>query len=74
MTRHTDEQCKEILSRNLRALLKEKKTTSIQVARAIGITPEALSLYLRKKRLPRVDIALLIADYFDVSIDYLVKE
>ena len=57
-----------------RELLKEKKVTSIQVARTIGITPEALSLYLTKKRLPRVDIAMLIADYFDVSIDYLITE
>jgi len=51
----------------------EKKTQK-QIAEEIGISEQALSLYLKKdsNRLPRVDALLMIADYFGISVDNLL--
>lgn len=43
-----------------------------EVAKALGISPAAYSLYEKGQREPRFDFLQKIADYFGVSIDYLM--
>lgn len=56
----------------LTRLRKEKKLTQEQLAKNVGITRSALSQYEIGTRSPDYEIVRRIAEYFDVSIDYLV--
>lgn len=46
--------------------------TQRQVAKALGVTPQAISFYERGLREPSIDELIKMADFFEVSIDYLV--
>lgn len=46
--------------------------TQRQVAKALGVTPQAISFYERGLREPGIDELIKMADFFEVSIDYLV--
>lgn len=54
------------------ALRKERKLSLEALGKAIGVTNQAISLLEKGKRLPGHDTLIALADYFDVSIDYLV--
>lgn len=61
----------------LKALVEKKKVeerkTQEQIAGEIGISKQALSLFLQDNtRMPQADNLLLIADYFNASVDYLL--
>ncbi|MCI8539197.1 MAG: helix-turn-helix transcriptional regulator [Oscillospiraceae bacterium] len=54
------------------ALREEKKATQKAVGDVLGISDRAIRFYEIGKRRPDFDGLLALADYFDVSIDYLV--
>ncbi|KAB3533842.1 helix-turn-helix transcriptional regulator [Alkaliphilus pronyensis] len=56
----------------LRELMEETKTTQPMLAKAIGVTRQAISLYCTGQSTPNIDIFVMIADYFNVSFDYLL--
>ena len=58
--------------RNLRALLDERSTTITALARELGITRQAVSQYADGTGQPNADKLKRIADYFDVSTDWLL--
>ncbi|QGG47408.1 helix-turn-helix domain-containing protein [Heliorestis convoluta] len=49
-----------------------EKTTQKALAKAIGIRPQTVSLYMDGKTQPTADSLYKIAQYFDVSVDYLL--
>lgn len=53
-------------------LKEEKGVTSYAVAKATGITTTTLTNWGKGKYTPKQDKLQLIADYFDVTLDYLV--
>ncbi len=57
----------------LRMIRQKKKYTQLKVAMDLAISREALSYYETGKRSPDVQMLLLLSDYFDVSIDYLIR-
>ena len=57
----------------LKQIRKKKKLSQLKVAMDLSISREALSYYENGKRSPDVHMLLLLSDYFDVSIDYLVR-
>jgi len=61
-----------MLYKRLVELRKEKKLTQEELASIIGISRSALSLYETNKRQPDFQIICRLADYFDVSVDYLL--
>lgn len=61
-----------ILSERLEQLKEERNIKHKEVAIAIGVKPEAYSKYVRGTRQPDLETLIKIADYFDVSIDYLI--
>lgn len=62
---------RETLAIRLKQCRKEKRLTQYQVAMNCGITPTAYQNYELMHREPKLEILLRIADFFDVSLDYL---
>lgn len=56
----------------LRAIRKQKGYSQLKVAMDLSISREALSYYESGKRSPDIQMLLLLSNYFDVSIDYLI--
>lgn len=56
----------------LRKLLDEKGTTITALSKVLGISRQAVSQYADGTGQPNVDKLRMIADYFEVSTDYLV--
>ena len=53
-------------------LIEERKVTAYQIAKATGLSNTALSRYKSGKQAPAIDKLIAIADFFDVSTDYLL--
>jgi DNA-binding XRE family transcriptional regulator len=61
-------------SERVRKLRKEMDVTQAQLAAQIGVEPSAVGKYENgTQAFPRVEVLVKIADYFKVSIDYLIK-
>ncbi|WP_408954766.1 helix-turn-helix domain-containing protein [Natroniella sp. ANB-PHB2] len=56
----------------LKELRKDKKITQEQLANKLGITRGSVGLYEQGKRSPDNEMLSKIADFFDVSVDYLL--
>jgi DNA-binding XRE family transcriptional regulator len=63
---------KEIFAERLIALRQEERASLQQIGNVIGKTNQAISLLEKGKSLPSFEVLCQLADYFDVSIDYLV--
>lgn len=53
-------------------LIEERKVTAYQIAKATGLSNTALSRYKAGKQEPAIDKLIALADFFDVSTDYLL--
>lgn len=56
----------------IKALREESKLSREELANKINITYSALSKYEVNKRFPDRDTLIKLANYFDVSIDYML--
>lgn len=56
----------------LRRFRKYAKITQKQAATAAGITERVYQSYEYGKMVPTVSVVIALADYYDVSLDYLV--
>lgn len=54
-------------------LRKENKVTQEDIAKILGISRQAYSNYELGNREPDIDVLKKIAEYYDVSIDYLLE-
>ena len=59
-------------SKRLREVMKERSTTQRQLADAIKMRPQTVSLYMNGQSLPDVLTLKKMADFFDVSADWLL--
>lgn len=57
---------------NLLNLIKEKKTTKYRVAKDCGLNINIFTFWESGRQKPSLDALIKIANYFNVSIDYLV--
>lgn len=57
---------------NLRQLRKSAKKTQQQLADFLGITQQGYACYENETRVPPTDMTIKLADYFGVSVDYLL--
>lgn len=57
----------------LLAIRKKKGYSQLKVAMDLNISREALSYYENGKRSPDIDMLVTLSDYFNVSIDYLIR-
>lgn len=65
-------QVEKIFQERLRLLRAEKGASQKQVAESLGITETGYQNYEVGRRKPTFDILPSIADFFNVSLDYLV--
>jgi len=56
----------------LKALRKAKGVTQIAMADFLGIRERSYQMYEHGKREPNHETTIKLADYFDVSVDYLL--
>lgn len=61
-----------IFSERISALRKAKGITLLSLGEQLSVTDEAVRLLERGRRSPSFEVLIALADYFDVSIDYLV--
>lgn len=59
--------------KQLEYLLKEQRKTQKSLALDLKITPQAINNYIKKKTEPDIKTLIKIADYFNVSLDYLCE-
>ena len=57
----------------LKTIRKTRGYNQLKVAMDLSISREALSHYETGKRSPDVDMLLRLSEYFNVSIDYLIR-
>ncbi len=60
-----------MMNERLRELRTQIGKTQYEMAKLLSITPSAYSLYERGKRQLNYESLVFLADYFDVSLDYL---
>lgn len=63
---------KAIFPTNLSAIMKERGTTQEALAKAIGVKRQTISLYQTGQSTPNVEQLSKIADYFEISADWLL--
>lgn len=61
-----------VFSCRLKALRKSRNITSQQLADVIGTSRVAISQFENEANAPSIHSLIALADYFDVSLDYLV--
>lgn len=59
-------------SDRLVSLRKSRSITQKQVASAVGVSEIAIQNYESQRRKPAYDVLIALADFFDVSLDFLV--
>lgn len=62
----------EKVGKRLRALREEKNITQEELGRILGTSHVTIGRYENGERIPKLDILIDLANYFDVSLDYLL--
>ena len=65
---------REIIANNIAELRLENRLTQAKLADALNYSDKAISKWERAESVPDVTVLKRLADYFGVSIDYLVSE
>ena len=60
------------LLKNLRKLRDKTGTTQKQLAEAVNVSQQSINKYENHNIEPYIETLMQIADYFDVSVDYLI--
>lgn len=63
---------KNIFSERFLYLRKSNNLSLAALGEVLSITNQAVSLLEKGKRAPSFEVMIMIADYFNISIDYLV--
>jgi len=63
---------RKIFSQRLNRLRQAKNISHEKLANELGLTRATVSHWENGLRLPSLEIATALADFFDVSLDYLV--
>lgn len=61
-----------LVAERLKELMKEQNLNQVKLAEKIGVKQNTISAWLLKKKEPCIISLWLIADYFEVSVDYLI--
>ena len=61
------------MENNLKILRLSRNKTQLQVQMDTGIEQALLSKYERGKRIPPTETLMTLAEYFNVSMDYIMK-
>lgn len=56
----------------LKQLIEQTNTVQLNLCKIIGVAPSTMSQYVNEQREPPINILVKLADYFGVSVDYLI--
>ena len=56
----------------LKKLRSQQGLTQLDLAKNLGVTDRAIRMYEAGRSVPSLTFAIALADFFDVSLDYLV--
>ena len=62
----------DVMQNNLRKLRKERKLSQIAVQMQTGIEQALISKYENGERVPPTETLMLLADFYGVSMDYIM--
>lgn len=62
----------EKVGKRLRALREEKKITQEELGKILGTSHVTIGRYENGERIPKLDILIDLANYFEASLDYLL--
>ena len=71
MSCKNSEQAKVKFAERLKELRSEKGITQVQIAAAIGVSKGLISLWENELREPTLSNLIALADFYDVSLDFL---
>ena len=63
-----------MIGEKIRALRAKKGATQEAMANVLGVSPQAISKWEQNMTMPDISMLVPIADYFGVSVDYLLRE
>lgn len=63
---------KILIAERVRELMKDEGLNQVSLADKIGVKQNTISAWLLEKKEPCITSLWLLADYFNVSIDYLI--
>ena len=63
-----------MLGLTIKKLRKDRKFTQSDLASLLKVSVSAVTLWECDKRIPSIDVILKIANIFNVSVDYLLKQ
>ena len=61
-----------MLANQIRNLRRNAGMSQLQLAEKLNVSPSTIGMYEQGRRMPSVDILILMAKIFDVSLDYLI--
>ena len=61
------------IGENIRAKLKEKKTTAVELAKYCSVSQPTISQIMKGIKTPSIGLTVCIADFFGCTVDELVK-
>ncbi len=62
----------KIFAERLKELREENKLSQMQLAKATGLSQTAIGHWENEERIPNAKAVVTLADYFDVTTDYLL--
>lgn len=62
----------DFMQNNLRKLRKERKLTQVALQMRTGIEQALLSKFENGERIPPTETLVILADFYNVSIDYIL--
>ncbi len=65
---------REVIAKNIQELRTKKKITQFHLAQALNYSDKAVSKWERAESTPDITVLKQIADFFGVSVDYLLTE
>ena len=68
----TDEEQKKVFANNLNKYISLNCKQQKEVAEAIGVNPTTFNMWCKGNAMPNVGKIQKLADYFGVSVDYLM--
>lgn len=63
-----------IFGTNLLLVLRVKEITQKDLAEQLGMSESTISNYIKGKRMPSLDVAMKIAKFLDIDINWFLEE
>ena len=68
------EELKKVIGKNIQHLRKDRKLTQNEFANELNYTAKAISKWERGESIPEIETLIKIANFFHVTVDYLLHE